>query len=259
MMKKRFIKLQDILTGEENTKGKTSNILLGSCNYLPYCIDSLLKLIYFIPTTNDTDTNEGIFNSYCHSQYLIAPYSFRSCYILWERGHYSDATIILRSILESIIQIRYLYTHKEKSKIVWTTGDVKIGGMLSSIGVSKDFYKKSYGSVMSGISHRKIAADIFRVNRESTTQAKVIMIPEFNSFFASYVVNNFTALLKGYFNFFEILFPKGYLVLKSELTVFDRYKKSINWLDLCIQQHKEEFPKSQQWYKDIEKIITLSK
>lgn len=174
MLKKRLISLQDIFLGEKETIKKTNNVLLGCCKYFPICVDSLLKLPYFIGSVEDIESPEGNFHSYCHTQYLIASHSFRSCYILWERGHYSEASIIIRSILESFVQIRYLYQHKEKTKIVWVSSDIKMWTMFKFLGISRNFYDRHYGRILSGISHRKIASDIFRVKRKSATEGALL-------------------------------------------------------------------------------------
>lgn len=256
MLKKSIIGLQEILLGEEETLERTRRTLVGGCKHLPVCLDSLFKRSYFIPI-KEAETEEGVFNSYCHTQYLIAPHSFRGCYILWGRGYYSEATIILRSILESLVQIKYLYSHKEKIKTVWTTNDISIWVMLKSIGVSRDFYERFYGRLMSGVSHRKIAAEIFRVERRSAMEGHVTMIPELNLEYAAYVINNFIAFIFGYLTFFKILFPEGYQLLEQDPSFCKQYKESIDWLNTNIQQHKKEFPRSLEWRKEIDKIIAV--
>jgi len=255
MLKRRLVNLQDILLGERKTIEITNDILLGFCKHFPVSIDSLLKLCYFTGSVKDIESLEGSFYSYCYTQYLIAPYSFRSCYILWERGHYSEAPIILRSILESFAQIRYLYRHKEKIKTVWVTGNIRMWTMFESLGVSRDFYERHYGRLLSGISHRKIASDVFRVKRKSATEGRVIMIPEFDSEGSGYVINYLTALMAGYLNFFKASFPEGFQLLEKDLSVFNQYNESIDWLNRSMLQHKKQFPNALSWYRDIDKII----
>lgn len=254
MLKKRLISLQDIFLGEKGTIKKTNNVLLGCCKYFPICVDSLLKLPYFIDQAKDIESPEGSFHSYCHTQYLIAPYSFRSCYILWERGHYSEASVIIRSILESFVQIRYLYQHKEKTKTVWISSDIKMWTMFESLGVSRDFYDRHYGRILSGISHCKIASDMFRVKRKSATKGRVIMIPGFDLEDAGYIANYFTALIAGYLNFFKVFFPERFQLLEKDSLVFSQHNKSIDWLSRVILENKKQFPIALGWYKDIDKI-----
>lgn len=113
------------MQGEEQTIVTTRSRLKGAKNNIPPAIEVLLQLIYFNESSKDINSPEGEFHSYCWHQYIDVPYSFRACYILWERGYYLESTIIIRSLLEKLIQLRYLDKHKNLITSIWSGVKVK--------------------------------------------------------------------------------------------------------------------------------------
>ena len=119
-MVKRKITLRDIINGEKETYQITHSILKGCHENVPTAINVLLQLMYFTGPNKDVTTPEGVFHSYVWHQYMGAPYSFRACYLLYERGHYLPASIIFRHILECFIQCRFGFNHKDIVGFIWS-------------------------------------------------------------------------------------------------------------------------------------------
>lgn len=256
----RLLSLEDIIKGEVETYQITHSFLKGIHDNVPRAINVLLQLMYFTGPEKDINTLEGEFHSYVWHQYIQAPYSFRACYILYERGHYLNASILFRSLLESFIQCRYLFNHKDRVSAVWSGRKIKVGNKEKYIRIKDMFeeicpgyFDKYYGKQLSGFAHGKIAANIFRVKRKSPMQGETIVIPKFDVDLATYVINNIVALLFGYLNFFPKFFPEGFASLNVNL--LDEYNHSKEWLQKGMNSHKKEHPRSLAWYKHMDKII----
>jgi len=254
-----LVRLKDVLNGEKQTKLVTNRTLKGIADNIPSALNVLLQLIYFTGPAQDVTTPDGEFHSYCWHQYMQAPYSFRSCYIVWENGYYLESAIIFRSLLERFIQTRFLYKHKELITSVWsgtklpgkTSRKISYKDMFEDI--SPGYYEKWHGQQLSGFAHSKIASINFRVKYDSATKGTVIMIPEFDEVFATHIINMFCPLLFGYLNFFPIFFSSGFQSIPSDLSA--DYNKSTSWLQSCMNSHKQAQPKSLSWFKYIDQII----
>ncbi len=257
-MKQRLLNVNDVLKGEMQTIADTQHIYKGISNEIPRVLNVLLQLNYFKGRAPDIKTDEGNFHSYCGHQYLHSPYSFRGCYILWERGYYLEAAIIFRVILERFIQIRHVYKHKNLVTVVWSSikhktikpNRVTFKTMFNDI--TPGYYDKWYGGMLSGFAHSKVAANYFRIRRSSPTDAKVNMIPSFDER-GTLVINHMIPLLFGYLRFFPIFFPSGFKSISCDL--LKEYDSSISYLQVFMTGFKKRFPKSLSWYEHIDKIV----
>jgi len=262
-MIERRITLTDIINGETETYQITHSILKDCHENVLKAIIVLLQLMYFTGPNKDVTTPEGEFHSYVWHQYIGAPHSFRACYLLYERGHYLTAVIIFRSLLESFIQCRFAFNHKDMVRIIWSGQKCAIKGKKKKITfkemfdeISPGYYEKIYGEQLSGFAHGKIGADIFRVKRESTTVGKVIMIPKFDEDLASYVINQVIALQFGYLNFFSKFFPDGVSSITKDFA--EEYNYSKRWLYEYINSHRRTKSPSSEWHKHMDAFMGIS-
>ena len=257
-MSKRLLTFDDILEGENRTIVETQGIYPGLSQEIPLALNVLTQLNYFKGNAPDIHTNEGSFYSYCGHQYLHSPYSFRACYMLWERSYYLESAIILRLILERFIQIRYLYRHQDLVNIVWS-GAKKKGVKAKKItfkdmfeDIVPGYYDKWYGPILSGFAHSKLAANYFRIERTSPAEATSVMIPRFDKK-GTLVINKLIPLLFGYLKFFPIFFPDGFRDSPQELLA--KYQNSVNYFKYFMDGFKEKFPESLPLYEYMDKII----
>jgi hypothetical protein len=257
-MMKRLLNFDDILAGENRTIIHTRNTYRNVSSEIPLALNVLLQLNYFTGNCPDIKTDNGQFHSYCWHQYVNSPYSFRGCYMLWERGYYLEAGIIFRSLIERFIQIRYLHKNKNLVGQVWVgikpnaakVERITFKGMFESI--APGYYEAWYGKLLSGFAHSKLAANIFRIKRSSPTDGKVVMVPSFDER-GTMIINNVIPLLFGYLKFFPTLFPAGFKTIPNKLLA--EYNESVDYLQGFMDGFKIKFPKSLQWFKYMDKII----
>lgn len=249
---KRFFGLDDLLLSEQEVVSSTRLGLAGVYEHFPKIIDLLFKLPYFIEKTEDPETEKGGFISYCYIHYAQAPYTFWSIYSLYEKGYYYEAIILLRHLLEALLQMKYF--HKYLSKLKRHTlrkKPVSFKTMFDEF--SKGFYEEHYGRQLSDAAHGMFLKNILRTVRRSPQEGRTIMGCEYSSRHASYVVNYTIALLYGYINLFPNFFSNK-KIQEDEIN-YAAFVEAKEWLHRSMTQHKKQYPRSLDWYKHIDKLI----
>ena len=257
------MRYHDILNSELQTTIFTRSYLRGVNENIPMILDTLIQLMYFTGPKKDINTPEGEYHSYCWHQYVQVPYSFRACFILYELGHYLEATFILRYLTEVLVKMRYLENHKDLVNQIWTNKKIGIIGKnekkkrltLKDIfeEVAPGYYERNYGRLLSGFQHGGVGASIFRIERKSPIEGRIRMGAIWDEQGATFVINNFIAICYGYSNYFSKFFPEGFKTIDSDL--LRQYKNSMLWLEKAMDSHKKEHPRSISWYKEIDSLI----
>lgn len=106
--------LSYLLQTEEETRAATRRELAGEHDHVPIIIDTLFKLPHLIGQLESINTPKGEVQAYCSECYVTAPYTFWCLYDLYERGHYAEAVILLRHLLETFVQMRYFWEFPQK-------------------------------------------------------------------------------------------------------------------------------------------------
>ena len=133
-----------------------------------------------------------------------APYSMRSILLLWERGHYVQALVLVRHLQESFVQVRYFQGHPAQLKSHWTAR--KRGERVSFFRMYEDaspgYYARQYGPLLSGVSHAGLAISVFSEWVQSAPGAPATMLPRLGCSYserqAAAVMNLTLALLWGF-------------------------------------------------------------
>lgn len=257
------LKYKDILSAEEETAYYTRSRLKGVNNNIPNILDSLSGLLSFTGPSKDVSTLEGKYHSYCWHQYLSMPYSFRACFMLYERGYYLEATFILRHSMEVLAKLRYLKNHNDLVSKMWTGKKIEIVGgdgkkkklTLRDIfeEVAPGYYDPNYGELFSGFQHGGIGTTLFHVEYKSSTEGKIKMGATWDEQGATFIINNFIALCYGWLNYFPIFFPEGFGTIDEDSS--QQYQTSMRWLDEAMDSHKKTHPKSVNWYNEMDALI----
>lgn len=252
-----------ILNSELQTALFTRSRLKGANDNIPMILDTLFQLLYFTGEKKDVDASEGQYYSYCWHQYVQTPYSFRVCFMLYEIGHYLEATFVLRYLIEVLAKMRYLEKHKDLAHKIWTNKIIKIlekSGKKKKLTikdifeeVAPGYYNTNYGHLLSGFQHGGLGSTVFRIKYKSPTEGKIRMGALWDERGATYVLNNFIAICYGYLNYFPKFFSKGFKEIDKDL--LKQYQKSMLWLKKAMDDHKKEYPRSIKWYKEMDPLI----
>lgn len=258
------LKYQDVLITEVETNIKASTYLKGLKKYEPIILDSFFQLMYFTGKKN-MGTPEGDFFMYCWHQYYHAGYSLRACFILYEKGYYLEANIILRRLMEILVRMHFLEKHKELSGPVWLNKKIKIKGadgknkklsikdMFNE--AAPDLYRNFYGMLMSDFVHGGIGSSIGKINHKAATGSEAMLGSSWDEDSATFVVNTFTFIALGYLVYFPKVFSEGYEKIDSVLDV--QYKDAVEWLRGSLENHKSKYPHSVVWHDAMKPLINI--
>jgi len=230
--------------------------LHGFYENCPIIIDTMLKLHYYTGKFESSETNLGAFQSFCYTSYVQDPLTFWSIFRLYERGCYLEACILLRHLLESFVQMKYLAKHPEKTLDFFNLNK-RINFRKVFDEFAPEFYNKSYGKMLSTYTHRLLGKDIFRFKRKSPSEGRQIEPYTYNEKFATFVINFKIPLIYGYLHNFDMFFINNTISEDKDFEkILNRNKK---WLDDAMESHIKNYPDTEDWYKDYFKIIGKEK
>lgn len=260
---KRLLNYSDILLHEELTSEKSKQEIGKWFSKFEKLVDLLLKLNYYIDTSShNEDSPEDWLFLFTHGKYLEAPYSLHVCNSLMEKGHYLNALIQLRSLLDYFVSCRYFHLHPERIIPYMKREQCPIGKKNVWIGTShiykhfsEEYYKKYYGDWLSCFSHGKGTESLFRVNREESS-SNVILVPTFDLKHAFSIINHIVPILYGYLKHREIFFQGRLMSLPLEL------KEMLDeWLEWLRKFHVEQVirhPISREWVEQVNQVIGIA-
>ena len=199
-----------LLQSEADVEPAIPSPLLALVAALTRGIDVLLKVPYFTKQPDDYGSDAGLYHSWCHERYVEAPYTMRSILLLWLRGHYLEAFVLVRHLLESFVQVRYFQRRPEQLRSHWmaTTQRDRVSFKVMFEDASPGYYERQYGRLLSGVSHAGFAMSVFSswVPPEGDSPAK--MLPRLGCQFqeqgAAAVMNLTVALLAGFLAWFPL-------------------------------------------------------
>jgi len=247
-----YLDLDYIIETEKDTLSTITENLQGLVEDYPKFLNMLLKLTYFADKGYDIEKPEGSFKSWCYYQYVRIPYTFRSAYILVERGHNVEAVFLLRHIVEVFAQLRYFHQHPKKLKD-HLSGNSRLSFNTIFKDFSKDYYKKWYLKQLSSIAHGGVGVLHFRVDMHTPEDINIIMGSIYDEYHLGYVTNQLIAFFYGFICFFEVFFPRFREDTKDEILI--DYDKILQLLEVHMESHKKANAKSIEWYEWTDPII----
>lgn len=231
----------------------------GVKEYFPLVLDTFFQIMYFTGK-KDGGTEDGDFHLYCWNQYYHAGYSLRATFLLYEKGYYLEANIILRRLLEILIKMRFLENHKDLTMCVWTDKKsfIKDGSKKPRIidmfeEVAPDLYREFYGLLLSGFTHGGIGSGFGKIDYKAPGGIEVALGPVWNEDSATFYINTFTMVTLGYLKYFPLAFSESFQNVDADLLA--QYEKSKDWLSSSLESHKLKYPHSAPWHEAMAPII----
>jgi len=188
---------------EARTVLKTEAELADECVEYPKAVEALMSLLYVPPQKVDANTPEGELVFYCSMHHLQSPYTFTSIYRLWGLGYYYEATILCRHLLEALVQMRYFRRHPDQlAGHITNKGRIPISRMFREVApCAIGMYR-----TLCDVAHGGVTKDVFRLNRKSPTEGRIVMGVQRNEVWATYVCNIANALLHGFLKYYPDCF-----------------------------------------------------
>jgi hypothetical protein len=261
----RRLNYDDVIQTELQTKAKTDSYLKGVKKYEPIILDTFFQLMYFTGKKEESDHSaDRNYHTYCWHQYYHSGYSLRACFILYERGYYLEANIILRRLLELLVKMKYLKNHKDQVATVWMPENffllkkdikekkkkIRIKDMFNE--VAPEAYPEFYGLLLSGFTHGGIGSGLDKIDYKSTKQ-EASLGSVWNENGATFVLNILTVIALGFLNFFPQVFAEGYKEIDPDLN--KQYLETIEWLNGSLENHRSKYPNSEKWHNAVNPLI----
>lgn len=220
-----------------------------SRNY-PNLIDTFLKLPYFVEAKAANTDVEAV-QFFARTHYMQAPYTFWTLYSMWRQGHYLESTILLRYLLEVVVQLRYFQRYPDQLIVHMTPKrGVRFRTMFEEF--APGFYEYYYGNLLSTFAHGKTGPLYFRIDRSQPGEDRVRMGCEYDEEAASMVMNQTLALLFSFLNLFAVYFPDNSLAQDAEVQA--EVVDAIGWLENVMAANKSGFPATSDWYQHIDRL-----
>ncbi len=171
----------------------------------PLVINSFYEVSYFAGKEDDIESIEGAFLTFTHNHLLKVPYTIRAVSILGETGYYLESTLLVRNLLEILVQLRYFQKNKDKlNDHVLKVKKVRLRTMFDEF--NPNLYKTVY-FVLSEVAHGGFGASVFMTKYSSPQEGKVIMDCDYNEMFFNFILNQMIPIVFGMLNFVPLFFP----------------------------------------------------
>ena len=242
--------IESLKASELETELHTSLRLNGYYDLIPKVIDLLFTLQYMEGQLDDINTFYGGFQSRADVDFSQLPYTYNSVFLLINKGYYLEATILVRNLFETLVQLRYFYKNPELMKLHIEGKYISFKDMMSNI-TRKDIYKR-YRTLCS-YSHGFVMKDLqrtFRENKENPTRMLGNFYYERN---CSIVLNFIFDLLIGFLEAYKCVFPNN--TIGSNEEVSEKYYEVLEWCIGGRESHKNMFPDSIEFHNIMDGLI----
>jgi hypothetical protein len=255
---------QEIFVKEETEKCYGKNIR-GFCDFALDGIELLMQGVQlWEPDATGADGKYKDFktglrtNAFLH--FYRTSFAFKATYNLTVTGYYNEASILLRSIVESFVKLRYVELSKTEEYLYTSiAGHVEVGGKKFNVRYIKQFDTVAPGlyyhyRTLCDMAHGNIASIVFKTDVVNDTLQfhNGIIFHEMNSIF---VTNQFSVYLLAHLEYMTHIFPE--VKKKMPNNIQEKYHKTLSILWKMMGEIEEK-DKNQKWYNAIKKLVEFT-
>jgi len=241
----------------KETEIKTKQKLVIDRRYwfdkMPDLVDSLYESNYFIKWNENFDDEQN-FIIFANTTYQNIPYTFRVLEIILKNGYYLESSILIRTLYEMFVKVRYFYQHKEKC-LLYSQKAIKIQYKNMFDEFSLGLYEVLYKQLLSEFAHGGYGVSIFRSKNIAPNTLEPIMGNFYSEKFTSYIINFCTQLFYGFLNYIPIFFEEYEKSAPPEVKV--KRETNIKWLEDRINDQIKDHPKVGEFYKLLFPLIKI--
>lgn len=230
------------------TAHTTRQTLRGACEHVPKAIDALLKLPYFVSKGATDPTG---FGWWAHQTYASAGHTAGLLYKVWEEGFYLEATILLRHLLETLVQLKY-FDERRDELVPHLTRRPEVNFKKMFNVCAPGFHR--FWSLWAGAAHGGMEAGILRIGLGPKGEQSWRPGCEYDDARASIVINQFAATLLGFLNVFPRVFPESGAAEEGHEGVLAARADAIAWLGKAADAQLDQFPVSENWLLPLLKL-----
>jgi hypothetical protein len=268
-MDENWLTINRILSQEKEVELKTQQRFGknrdGFCDYALTGIELLIQGVMYLRNVDELNENGSYKNfnyairSLAYLQIQRVSYSFKSTYNLLLQGYYTESAIILRSIIETLVRMRYIYqTGKiENVKKVFSWGkprkegfNVQYKEMFETI---SNELNKMY-QLLCDISHGGIGSHVFRIDpKPEAFQLDTGIV--YREMPAAAILNQYMAYLLAHIEMMGKIFPEMFDKMPASYSA--KYHKTLQILWTYMEQVSND-KSSEFWYKAIKDLIRFN-
>lgn len=256
MQKKRIPCLQDIIISEINVRNETREKYSKWFSTYEESVNLFFDMAYLKNYCSDLNEKsvDYEFHYYAQDIYTELPCALNACSNLFETGHYTDALKCCRTMLETLVKLKFFY--KERTSL---SPYLKAGKNISGkfIKIKKFFensapnaYEKNYDFLCRFV-HKGFATClpslVSRLKLKANgceKQLPFLPLPSFNQLLAEVVLKHLLFLVLGYLNTAPFFLSRE-ILLNEEVKI--KYDKLKAFLENVIKENKLNFPNSAEW------------
>jgi len=218
---------------------------------LPDLINSIFESNYFIGWDN-IENEEQHFQLFANPIYQSVPYSMRVIEMLVHKGYYLESMIIIRTLFEMFIKLRYFFKYKEKC-LAYTQGLLKVHYKVMFEEFAPGLYAILYSKLLSEFSHGGFSIGIFHNKIIPPNMVERIEGCFYNESLSNIPINSSMQLFYAYLNYLPILFSKYKVTVPHDIN--QKRLDNLRWLDNRMDDQMINHPKVKDFYNLLNPLI----
>ena len=238
----------------------------GFCDFSLDGIDLLLQGIHYFRNADDALDDTGEWKNHRLATRSIVYYNlyhvsltYKAVYNLIHQGYYTESAILLRSIVESLVRMKYLHKHKNIDLV-----NTAFAGHYGYDGKKfKVRYETMFNSIAPGLyecyrllcdmAHGSFAAHALKIAKRDYVR-KTITLDHgliFKLQESTYVVNQFSVYLFAHIKFMLLIFPE----IEKNMTgpYASKYYKTISKFEAVMKNFSEN-EQNKKWYATVKQL-----
>jgi hypothetical protein len=242
----------------------------GFCDFSLDGIDLLLQGIHHWRNADDTLDETGEFKNHKLAMRSIVYYhlyhislTYKAVYNLIHQGYYTESAILLRSIVESLVKMKYLYKQKDIDLVNTSFAGhygyygkkfkVKYITMFDS--VAPGLYQ--YYRLLCDMAHGSFAAHALKIEKRDYKQKQIILDNGliFKIKESTYVINQFSVFLFAHIKFMMLIFPE--IEKNMPRPYAGKYCKIISKFEALMKNFAEN-EQNKKWYGTVKQLFNNS-
>lgn len=257
----RYIEEQESNVSDEfnsffgKEKGGFCDFALDGCELILQAICHMTDM-WKLNEKGDFKDFDNAFRCFSFYHYDRIFYTFKACYNVLESGYYTESSILLRSIVETFVRLKFIGKKKNTDLIMKA---------LASKERFPHNYKQQFDLVSPGyyefyqllcnMAHGGMASHMLKVTPNSETKE---MIPDsgiiFKPLYATFITNQYIIYLLGHLNSLYYIFDEIPAKMPNEYKI--KLTETIKWLNKCTEEYGKN-EKNKIWLEKARGIINI--
>ncbi|MCX5643465.1 MAG: hypothetical protein NTZ17_02095 [Phycisphaerae bacterium] len=255
----------ETITQTEHVCGKNRD---GWCDFATDGVDLLLQGIHHLRRTDDTLDERGGFRdftvamrSFAYYQFYCVTLTYKAVYNLIHQGYYTESAILLRSIVEGLVRVKYLHRKKDIGLLntAWA-GHYGYEGKRFRVKYEEMFEDIAHGSykyyrLLCDMAHGSLATHLLKVREYDRAKRQILLDRGivFKAEQMSFVLNQFSVYLLAHIVLMSRIYPEVEDGVPEEYAT--RYRRTLSKLWAMMGKFAQT-ENNQEWHAVMKELVT---